>query len=88
MIIDRTNPKVLYASTWQVYRKAWKMWGGGPDCKLFKSVDGGDNWIELTKNPGMPEGPIGKIGVTVSPADPNRVWAIVEANEGGVFPFR
>lgn len=85
LIIDRTNPKVLYASTWQVYRKAWKMWGGGPDCKLFKSVDGGDNWIELTKNPGMPEGPIGKIGVTVSPADPMRVWAIVEANEGGVF---
>lgn len=85
LIIDRTNPKVLYASTWQVYRKAWKMWGGGPDCKLWKSVDGGDNWIDLTANPGMPEGPIGKIGVTVSPVDPNRVWAIVEANEGGVF---
>ncbi len=85
LIIDRTNPKVLYATTWQVYRKAWKMWGGGPDCKLWKSVDGGDNWIDLTTNPGMPDGPIGKIGVTVSPANPNRVWAIVEANEGGVF---
>lgn len=85
LIIDRTNPKVLYASTWQVYRKAWKMWGGGPDCKLWKSLDGGDTWIDLTANPGMPEGPIGKIGVTVSSADPNRVWAIVEANEGGVF---
>lgn len=85
LIIDRTNPKILYATTWQVYRKAWKMWGGGPDCKLWKSLDGGDTWIDLTANPGMPEGPIGKIGVTVSPADPNRVWAIVEANEGGVF---
>lgn len=85
LIIDRTNPKVLYATTWQVYRKAWKMWGGGPDCKLWKSHDGGDTWVDLTKNPGMPEGPIGKIGVTVSPADPNRVWAIVEANKGGVF---
>jgi photosystem II stability/assembly factor-like uncharacterized protein len=85
LIIDRTNPKILYASTWQVYRKAWKMWGGGPDSKLFKSLDGGDTWIELTKNPGMPEGPIGKIGVTVSPADPNRIWAVVEANEGGIF---
>ena len=85
LIIDRTNPNVLYASTWQVYRKAWKMWGGGPDSKLFKSLDGGDTWVDLTKNPGMPEGPIGKIGVTVSPADPNRVWAVVEANEGGVF---
>ncbi|MGE0771888.1 MAG: glycosyl hydrolase [Cyclobacteriaceae bacterium] len=85
LIIDRTNPKIIYASTWQVYRKAWKMWGGGPDCKLFKSTDGGDNWIELTKNPGMPEGPLGKIGITVSPVDNNRLWAIVEANEGGVF---
>ncbi len=85
LIIDRTNPNILYASTWQVYRKAWKMWGGGPDSKLFKSLDGGDTWIDLTTNPGMPEGPIGKIGVTVSPADPNRIWAIVEANEGGVF---
>ncbi|MCJ7467605.1 MAG: glycosyl hydrolase [Maribacter sp.] len=85
LIIDRNDPKVLYASTWQVYRKAWKMWGGGPDCKLWKSVDGGDTWTDLTNNPGMPAGPIGKIGVTVSPADSNRVWAIVEANEGGVF---
>ncbi len=85
LIIDRNNPEVLYASTWQVYRKAWKMWGGGPDCKLWKSLDGGDTWIDLTTNPGMPEGPIGKIGVTVSPANSNRVWAVVEANEGGVF---
>ena len=85
LIIDRNNPKVLYASTWQVQRKAWKMWGGGPDCKLWKSVDGGDTWADLTGNAGMPKGPIGKIGVTVSPADSNRVWAIIEANEGGVF---
>lgn len=85
LIIDRNNPKVIYATTWQVYRKAWKMWGGGPECKLWKSVDGGDNWIDLTKNPGMPKEPIGKIGITVSPANSNRLWAIVEANEGGVF---
>lgn len=85
LIIDRTNPKVIYATTWQVYRKSWKMWGGGPDCKLWKSVDGGDKWIDLSKNPGMPEGPLGKIGITVSPANPNRLWAIVEANEGGVY---
>ena len=85
LIIDRTNPKILYATTWQVYRKTWKMWGGGPDCKLWKSENGGETWTELTKNPGMPEGPIGKIGITVSPADNKRLWAIVEANDGGVY---
>ena len=85
LIIDRNNPNILYATTWQVQRKAWKMWGGGGQSKLWKSTDGGNNWTDLTENSGMPEGPIGKIGVTVSPADSNRVWAIVEANEGGVF---
>lgn len=85
LIIDRNDPNVLYASTWEVQRKAWKMWGGGGDSKLWKSTDGGDTWTDLTSNTGMPAPPIGKIGVTVSPADSNRVWAIVEANEGGVF---
>ena len=85
IVIDRTNPKVIYASLWQVYRKAWKMGGGGPYRGIYKSTDGGDSWKELTENPGMPEGPIGKIGMAVSPADPKRVWAVVEAPEGGVF---
>ena len=85
MIIDRTNPKVVYATTWNVYRKTWKLWDGGPDCKLWKSENGGDTWTELTRNPGMPAPPFGKIGITVSPADPKRLWAIVEANDGGVF---
>jgi len=85
LIIDRTNPKILYATTWQVYRKTWKMWGGGEGCKLFKSVDGGDTWIDISKNPGMPAAPLGKIGITVSPANPNRLYAIVEANDGGVY---
>lgn len=85
LIIDRNNPKVLFASTWEVQRKAWKMWGGGGDSKLWKSTDGGDTWTDFTSNTGMPAPPIGKIGVTISPADSNRIWAIVEANEGGVF---
>lgn len=85
LIIDKTNPKVLYATTWQVYRKTWKMWGGGEGCRLYKSVDGGDTWIDLSKNPGMPVAPLGKIGITVSPANPNRLYAIIEANEGGVY---
>jgi photosystem II stability/assembly factor-like uncharacterized protein/flagellar hook assembly protein FlgD len=85
LIIDRANPKVLYASSWQVYRKTWKMWGGGPDCRLWKSENAGETWTDLTKNPGMPAGPLGKIGITVSAADNRRLWAIIEANDGGVY---
>jgi photosystem II stability/assembly factor-like uncharacterized protein len=85
LIIDGNNPQVIYATTWEVQRKAWKMWGGGGDSKLWKSTDGGETWNDLTSNSGMPAPPIGKIGVTVSPADSNRVWAVVEANEGGIF---
>ncbi|GAB3790351.1 hypothetical protein GCM10028818_60350 [Spirosoma horti] len=85
IIIDRKNPNVLYASIWQVYRTPWKMWGGGGASGLFKSTDGGDTWTELTRKPGMPKGTVGKIGVTVSPVDNNRVWAIVEAEDGGVY---
>lgn len=85
LIIDPTNPNVLYAAIWEVYRTPWKMWGGGDDCGLYKSTDGGDTWEELTKKPGMPKGPFGKIGVTVSPAKPDRVWAIIEADSGGIY---
>ena len=83
--VDATNPDVIYASLWEAWRKSWGMSSGGPGSGLFKSVDGGETWDELTRNPGMPEGVIGKIGVAVSPADPNRVWAQVEAAEGGLF---
>jgi len=85
LILDPQNPNTLYASIWEVYRTPWKMWGGGGASGFFKSTDGGETWEELTHKPGMPKAPIGKIGITVSPVNPQRVWAIVEANEGGVF---
>jgi photosystem II stability/assembly factor-like uncharacterized protein len=83
--IDPKNPSVVYAALWEAWRKPWGMSSGGPGSGLFKSVDGGEHWTELTRNPGMPKGVIGKIGVSVSPADGNRVYAIVEHAEGGVF---
>jgi photosystem II stability/assembly factor-like uncharacterized protein len=85
LIIDPNNPEVIYASIWEVYRTSWKMWGGGGASGLFKSTDSGNTWAELTAKPGMPKGPIGKIGITVSPVDSKRLWAVVEANEGGIF---
>jgi photosystem II stability/assembly factor-like uncharacterized protein len=85
LIIDPTNPNVLYAGFWEVYRKPWTLESGGPGSGIFKSTDGGDTWTEITRNPGLPRGTIGIVGITVSPANPDRLWAIVEAEDGGVF---
>jgi photosystem II stability/assembly factor-like uncharacterized protein len=85
LVMDATNPNVLYASFWEVYRKPWTLESGGPGSGIFKTTDGGDTWTELTRNAGLPRGTIGISGVAVSPANPDRVWAIVEAEDGGVF---
>jgi photosystem II stability/assembly factor-like uncharacterized protein len=85
LILDPSNPNTIYAGFWEVYRKPWTLESGGPGSGIFKSIDGGDTWTELTRNPGMPKGTVGKVGITVSPANPERVWAIVEAEDGGVF---
>ncbi|HEV2690184.1 MAG TPA: glycosyl hydrolase, partial [Bryobacteraceae bacterium] len=82
---DPHNPNVLYAAIWDAYRTPWSLSSGGPQSGLFKTTDGGDHWTELTRNAGLPTGIIGKIGITVSGADSNRVYAIVEAEDGGVF---
>ncbi len=85
LAFDPSNPRILYATFWQISRKPWRMDSGGPNSGLWKSTDGGDNWTDLSHAPGMPRGVLGRIGVTVSPANPDRVWAIVEASDGGVF---
>ncbi|MCO4101554.1 MAG: hypothetical protein HEQ38_19605 [Gemmatimonas sp.] len=85
--IDVTNPRILYASMWKFQRSPWGMDAGAGRSGLWKSTDGGDTWAELTFNPGMPKGLIGKIGVSVSPANGQRVYANIEAQDslGGVF---
>ena len=85
LVFDPTNPNVLYAGFWEVSRKPWTLESGGPGSGLLKSTDGGDTWTELTRNAGLPRGLVGKVGITVSPVNPERVWAIVEAEDGGVF---
>ncbi len=83
--IDTHNPSVMYAALWEAWRNEWSMSSGGPGSGLFKSTDGGDTWKEITRNPGLPAGIDGKIGVSVSGADANRVYAIVENENGGLF---
>ena len=85
LVMDPNNPRVLYAATWQMKRNGYRMDSGGPDSKLFKSTDGGDTWKDISKLPGLPKGPWGIVGIAVSPVDSNRVWTIIEADEGGVY---
>lgn len=83
--IDLHNPRILFASMWQASRRPWTFSSGGPGSGLYKSTDGGETWKNLSQNPGLPTGILGKIGVSVSGADPNRIYAIIEAKDGGVF---
>ena len=83
--IDPTNSQVLYASIYQFVRKPWTFESGGPDSGLWKSTDGGDTWTDISRNPGMPKGVLGRIGIAVSPARAGSMWVLVEAEEGGVF---
>ncbi|MBV8809123.1 MAG: hypothetical protein JO033_10650 [Acidobacteriaceae bacterium] len=85
LTFDPTNANVLYAGFWEVYRTPWDLESGGPGSGLIKSTDAGDTWTDLTRNPGMPKGVIGNVGVTVSPANPDRVYALIEAEDGGVY---
>jgi photosystem II stability/assembly factor-like uncharacterized protein len=85
LTLDPNNPRVLFAAVWQARRTPWSMTSGGPDSSLWKSSDGGDTWTDISRNPGLPKGVLGRIGVVVSPADGRRVYAVVEADDGALF---
>lgn len=86
LIMDPNNPRILYASTWNVQRTPYSLSSGGEGSALWKSTDSGESWKEISKNKGFPQDTLGIIGVTVSPANSERVWAIVENKEkGGVY---
>jgi photosystem II stability/assembly factor-like uncharacterized protein len=88
LAMDPVNPRVLYASTWRVRRTPYSLESGGPGSGLWKTTDGGDSWTELSHNPGLPKGALGVIGVSVSRTDPDNVYALVEAADGGLFRSR
>ncbi len=83
--MDPHDPNVLYAGLWQAWRTPWMLVSGGAGSGLFKSTDGGESWTEITRNPGLPRGLIGNVGISASGAQRGRVYAIIEADSGGVF---
>ena len=84
--IDAKNPNILYAALWEAYRKEYQMSSGGPGSGLYKSTDGGETWKEITRAKGLPAtGVVGRIGVAVSGANSNRVYALVEHDSGGLY---
>ncbi|MDZ7359508.1 MAG: glycosyl hydrolase [candidate division KSB1 bacterium] len=80
--MDVNNPRILYAAFWEHQRKPWKIISGGPGSGIYKTTDGGDTWQKLTE--GLPE-MMGKIAVAVSPKNSERVWALIEAEKGGLY---
>lgn len=85
LLLDPNNPRIIYASTWNVRRTPYSLSSGGEGSALWKSTDSGDTWINISDKPGLPKGVWGISGVAVSPLNSERVWAIIENEKGGVY---
>ena len=85
LIIDPNNSRVLYASTWNVRRTPYSLSSGGSGSALWKSIDSGETWVNISTNEGLPKGIWGISGVTISPVNSDIVWALIENKDGGVY---
>ena len=85
MIMDPSNPNKIFAAMWQHRRTPWSLNSGGNGSGLYVTVDGGKNWKKLGAKEGLPDGPLGRIGLAISRSNPNRVYALVEATKNGLY---
>lgn len=85
LVMDPNNPRILYASTWRIRRSPFSLDSGGEGSALWKSTDEGDNWVNISENKGLPKGVWGIVGIAVSPVNSERIWTIIENDNGGVF---
>ena len=79
LVMSASDPDVLFAALWEFERKAWGAKTAGPESGIYRSLDGGDTWEDISRNDGMPEGMMGRVGVTMSKADPNRVYVLIDS---------
>lgn len=84
IVMNPSNPRILFAATWQMEIRTWGRESGGPEDGLWRSTDGGDNWTRLEGN-GLPRGTMGKIGLGMTPDDPDRIYALIETNSNRDF---
>jgi len=84
VVFDPQNPHILFAAMWEAYRTPWSLTSGGEKSGLYRSADGGTTWKRIEDN-GMPEGPLGRIGVSVAGGDSSIVYALIEAKKGGLY---
>ena len=83
--IDKNNPRIIFASTWNIRRTPYSLESGGDGSGLWKSTDGGDTWINISDNEGLPSGLWGISGVSVSPVNSKKIFALIENKDGGLF---
>lgn len=83
--MDAKNPDILFAATWECWRRPWELVSGGPGSKLFRSTDGGEHWTDISRSKGLPGGIWGRIGISISPVDSNRVYMMLESAQGGLY---
>jgi photosystem II stability/assembly factor-like uncharacterized protein len=85
LVNDPNHPDVMYAAMWEAIRKPWGLSSGGPGSGIYKTTDGGAHWTNISRNPGLPQAVLGRVGLAIAASKPDIVYAIIQAKEGGVF---
>jgi photosystem II stability/assembly factor-like uncharacterized protein len=85
LVMEPGNPTVFYAGMWHAERTPYSMESGGPGSGLWKSVDGGETWTNYSSKKGLPKGVWGIVGVAISPSNPDKIFSIIENNNGGLY---